>query len=182
MLREHDCCRWAPEMAKAEGEIMASTTNASTQPVPHLWRRWPITTVAIGLLMAIWIYDHLSASAAAGSASLRPNVAVQYLAPTPLKPSPRIWTATSRARDSKAALSAFRRVRVGENEVDYFAEDVTIRLFTPRPTPAQVPVRHLNIGEDVTVRYFAYKPELAPCTRPDSAAAQSVERCLPISK
>lgn len=93
-------------------------------------------------------------------------------------------TAIRRARDSKAALSAFRRVRVGKNEIDYIAEDVTIRLFTPGPTPAQVPhlIRELNIGEDVTVRYFAYKPHLAPQTRPDSAAAQSVERSLSTSK
>jgi hypothetical protein len=168
-------------------DTMASTTNALTQPGPlsflaNLWRRWPITTVAIGLVIAVWIYDHLSASA--GSAPLRPNVAIQYVPPTPLKPLSGTRTATSRARDSRAPLSAFRRARVGENEVNYIAEGVTIRLFTPRPTPAQVPhlIRQLNIGQDVTVRYFAYKPELAPQTRPDSAAAQSVERSLPTSK
>jgi hypothetical protein len=149
---------------------MASTTTALTQPGPlsflaNLWRRWPITTVAVGLVIAVWIYDHHSASA--GSALLRADGAVQYVPPTPLKPSPGTPTATRRARDSRAALSAFRRARVGENEVDYIAEGVTIRLFTPRPTPAQVPhlIRQLNIGEDVTVRYFASKSEQAPQTR-----------------
>jgi hypothetical protein len=37
---------------------MASTTNALTQPGPlsflaNLWRRWPITTVAVGLVIAV---------------------------------------------------------------------------------------------------------------------------------
>jgi hypothetical protein len=53
--------------------------------------------------------------------------------------------AISRARDSKAARSAFKRIPVGENEVDYVAEDVTIRLF--KPTPAPELNRQLDAGE-----------------------------------
>jgi hypothetical protein len=170
---------------------MALTTNAPARLVPlsflaNLCHRWPITTVSIGLVITVWIYDHLSASGAPGSETLRPNVAAQYPPRTPLKPLPGTRTTTSRARDSKAALTAFKRVLVGENEVDYVADDVTIRLFTPRHTPAQVPhsVRQLDIGEDVTVRYFAYKPDLTPRPqiRSESAAAQPVERSLPTSK
>ena len=86
--------------------------------------------------------------------------------------------------DTKAASSAFKRVRVGQNEVDYIAKDVTIRRFTPKPGPPQVRAsdKQVNIGEDVIVRYFAYKPGVVPQTRPVSAAEQSVERSLPVSK
>jgi hypothetical protein len=152
----------------------------------YLWRRWPITTVAVALVIGIWAYDDISAS----SAALMPSATVQYLPPIPFKPlvgshhSFTTRTATGRARDSKAALSAFKRIGVGQNEVDYVAEGVTIRLFTPTPTPTRAPDLNgqLKIGEDVAVRYFAYKPALVPQTRPDSVAAQSLERSLPVSK
>lgn len=152
----------------------------------YLWRRWPVTTVTIALVIGIWAYDDISAS----SAVLMPRATAQYFPPIPFKllagshHSSTTRTATGRARDSKAALSAFKRIRVGQNEVDYVAEGVTIRLFTPRPTPTRAPDLNgqLKIGEDVAVRYFANKPALVPQTRPDSVAAQSLERPLPVSK
>jgi hypothetical protein len=54
------------------------------------------------------------------------------------------------------ALPAFQRVEVGPNEVDYVAEDVTVRIFTPPPKPRAVQRgNQVDIGEDVTVHYFA---------------------------
>ncbi len=150
-----------------------------------VWRRMTITTVTIALVIAIWIYDYLSVSPAADSATLRSNVAVEYVPPIPFTPpgSHPSNKRTGRAQ-AKATLSAFRRIRVGQNEVDYVAEDVTIRLFTAKPTPTRVPHlnRQRNIGGDVTVRYFEYEPALVPQARPNSAAAQSVESSLLVSK
>ena len=57
--------------------------------------------------------------------------------------------------------SKFRRVRVGKNEVDYVAEDVTVRYFTYAPAPKPRPAGDNQvkyIGDDVTVRYFAPNP------------------------
>ncbi len=76
-----------------------------------------------------------------------------------------------------SAGSGFRLVRVGQNEVDYVAEDVTIRSFKPKPAPRQVRVgeKRVDFGDDVTVRYFASKPD-ASQAQPVSGAARSVER------
>jgi len=68
----------------------------------------------------------------------------------------------------KAAWSAFKRVRVGQNEVDYIAEDVTVRYFTDESASQGMRVRYkqVDFGEDVTVRYFAPKPSIGPPMRP----------------
>jgi hypothetical protein len=152
----------------------------------YLWRRWPITTVTIALVITIWAYRDLSAPSAG---TLILSATVRYVPPVPFEllvasRHSKTRTATGRTRDSKVALSAFKRIRVGQNEVDYVAEGVTIRLFTPGPTPTQAADlnRQLNIGGDVAAPYFANKPALVPQTRPDSVATQSLERSLPISK
>jgi hypothetical protein len=76
--------------------------------------------------------------------------------------------ATLVAPEPKAARSAFNRVRVGQNEVDYIAEDVTIRYFTHEPASQRMRVAYqqVDFGEDVTVRYFAPKPSIGPPMRP----------------
>jgi hypothetical protein len=59
------------------------------------------------------------------------------------------------------ARSMVRRVRTGENEVDYIGDDVTIRHFSRKPNPRRRVVganRVANVGDDVTVRYFTPKP------------------------
>lgn len=62
--------------------------------------------------------------------------------------------------DAGAPSSAFRRVRVRNNEVDYIADDVTVRQFRARPEPkkARAWSKQVNIGQDVTVRYFNSAP------------------------
>ena len=56
-----------------------------------------------------------------------------------------------------AARSAFTRFRLGPNEVDYVAEDVTIRIFNhnPEASPTRVAHKQINFGNDVTVRYIS---------------------------
>jgi hypothetical protein len=185
------CLDCGEELAFSWNEMKVSKLRVKLRAFPaYLWRRWPITTVAIALAIGIWAYDDISASSAADSATLMPSATVPYAPPIPFEPlvgshhSSTTRRAAGRARDSKAALSAFKRIRVGQNEVDYVAEGVTIRLFTPRPTPTRAADlnRQLNSGVDVAVRYFANKPALVPQTRPDSVATQSLERSLPISK
>ena len=62
---------------------------------------------------------------------------------------------------SRHAGTALRQVRKGPNEVDYVADDVTMRVFTnksaakrSRPANGQV----AQFGDDVTVRYFTPPP------------------------
>jgi len=63
---------------------------------------------------------------------------------------------------------SFKRVRVGPNEVDYVAEDVTIRYFEIRPAESETrgSGKEVSFGDDVTVRYFAEAP--APGSQPSS--------------
>jgi putative methionine-R-sulfoxide reductase with GAF domain len=63
--------------------------------------------------------------------------------------------------ESKHAGAALKQVRKGPNEVDYVADDVTMRVFThksaaKRSRPANT--RVAEFGDDVTVHYFAPPP------------------------
>ena len=84
----------------------------------------------------------------------------------PVQPSFGSETPQPLSGGSEAAISpsrGFKRVRVGPNEVDYIADDVTIRTFeTPHPKPlVRADGKEVSFGDDVTVRYFAKSPALA---------------------
>lgn len=74
---------------------------------------------------------------------------------------------------------AFRRVQVGPNEVDFIADDVTIRHFLPSPARRRrsSAYKEVHFGEDVTIRYFASNPAVAPQTPP-----LSLDQSLPLSQ
>jgi hypothetical protein len=166
--------------------VKAATTI--TQPAKRVaWDklRWNVAVV-VGtmLVMVSWIaYDH-PASPTDASSLQRSNAAEQQ-APAKLS---RGSNGTSKPQavagateGIKAAGSAFKLVRVGQNEVDYIAEDVTIRRFTPKPRHRPqmgVGEKRVDFGEDVTVRYFASKPPVASQAQPVSGAARSVGRSL----
>lgn len=58
--------------------------------------------------------------------------------------------------DASAPSPAFKRIQFGPNEVDYIADDVTIRHFKTRPRVTRARgVRLLAIGKDVTLRFFS---------------------------
>jgi len=71
--------------------------------------------------------------------------------------------APRRTHQNNAARSRFTRIQVGPNEVDYVAEDVTIRQFT-KPVPLSQPPLvndEFDIGGDVTVHTYKYKAEVS---------------------
>ena len=78
----------------------------------------------------------------------------------------------------KTARTMPQWVRVGNNELDYVAQDVTVRYFTPQP-PLQQVLRRNNkvkyISEDVTVRYFEPR-HTVELPHPVGGAAQPVAR------
>jgi hypothetical protein len=146
--------------------------------------------VVIAVMIAIWLaLDRSPVSPIGGSASSGSNTAEKQVPsaldiPLPAKRSSKPRTMADETESIKRAGSAFRRVRVGQNEVDYIAEDVTIRQFTPRAKYRQVSNRNelVKIGDDVTVHYFAYKPAVVLQTQPAPAEAKAVERSSPLSK
>ena len=70
--------------------------------------------------------------------------------PVPANSTSKPQTAPVATQETNAARTTLQRERVGENEVD--------------------------IGEDVTVRYFAPKPAVVPPTGPVPSAAQPADR------
>lgn len=80
-----------------------------------------------------------------------------------------------------APSPAFKRVRVGSNEVDYVAEDVTIRHFINRSAGKQVRsgARTKSLGTDVTIRYFSKASMILSQSTSESSAAQASNHPLP---
>jgi hypothetical protein len=155
-----------------------------TEIVPRVRRtslgglRWsvPLAAIVAGLVVASWItHDRRQASPFGAAPAQGANVAKDQMPIVPAKPLPSDSSAESQMMPVGTAYvpapqSTFKRVRVGADEVDYVAEDVTIRRFMPKPAPARVIGRfkEVHFGKDVTVRYFGL------------SAAPSLD--LPVSK
>ena len=77
--------------------------------------------------------------------------------PVPVSAISQSQSASGVANPTKPSRSAFKRIRVGENEIDYIADDVTVRHFIPDPSQRRLHAGYnqVEFGKDVTVRYFA---------------------------
>lgn len=131
-----------------------------------------INPLAIGIVIAAliiatrWIPSGRESRVSASPSPARSNAGRQQRLIAPAKPS--LPLVTKAGRGTAVPRPAFRRVRVGPNEVDDIAEDVTIRHFTPttaRPR-LQLADNEVRIGTDVTIRYFESKPPVTPPTPP----------------
>lgn len=148
---------------------------------------WPAeTTVAAVLLcMALGIahYYHPRASTLALTLSTSSNTAVS--SPTNPASASNHWKRFDHGlKDGLAPSAAFRRVRIGPNEVDYVAEDVTIKHFANSHPRLQIQssVRQVNIGDDVTVRYFTNDSSFVSQTESGSPPTQTTRQSLPRSQ
>ena len=144
--------------------------------------RWNVATAGLAavLVVAGLAYHHRLVSLRNAASSSKSNTSQEQVAsdPSPANAPNSNPQSSSSVTDTKPPGSGFRRVRVGHDEVDYIAEDVTIRHFTSDAARPQMLAgeRLVNFGEDVTVRYFGPKPRLAPQIEPVPAAERSVER------
>ena len=152
--------------------------------------RWNLlpAAVVIALVIATWIVRR-PASPMERSAQGSSNAAGSQVSSAPSRRLPgnhssKPRTASGTERHEGVSRSAFKRVRIGQNEIDYVAEDVTVRHFTQGPALLEMRRRskQINIGEDVTVRYFEYKPAVLRQPAPVSVSAQSAESPPPTSK
>ena len=144
--------------------------------------RWNVAAAGLVAVLLIvgWIY-HRSASPMDASSLHRSNAAQEQVSAKPSAESNRASepeTSAGGAAGRKDIGAGFRRVRISQNEVDYIAEDVTIRHFTSKPARTQMRVgeKRVNFGEDVTVRYFVSKPPVASQAQPVPAAERSADR------
>jgi putative methionine-R-sulfoxide reductase with GAF domain len=123
--------------------------------------RWIVDAALLVTILglAAWISIHDRAST-----SIKESPTLNTSSSIP-KPSAKIIPGNHDSKEQRAsyktesasrARSPFTRIRVGTTEVDYSAEDVTIRRFaTSAADPrARTVNRQFDIGDDVTVRIF----------------------------
>jgi GAF domain len=164
--------------AAAAGELLdlgqpaegATTITKLVRRIPLHELRWSVAVPAVVtalVIAACWIAYNLRPTAPVGTSSLQRSRPFVLTKPVPSNSVFKAQTAAGGRGEAKAPSSAFKRVRVGPYEVDYVAEDVTIRHFTPKPSLRLVlgAYREVQIGEDVTVRYFVSKPGLSQTHR-----------------
>jgi hypothetical protein len=72
-------------------------------------------------------------------------------------------------KDVRRARIVRKRVRMGDSDVEYFGDDVTVRWFTARTAKHRTMVaksRVTHFGDDVTVRYFSQpQPAVVPVSQ-----------------
>ena len=172
------------QQAKRAPAVLAATLMQQAKRAPWGGRRWNLAAAAVAavLLLTSWfVYNNRRpASSFRPSTAQAPNV-VEPQAPVLRvkqesgKGTPRLQPATALVKPAGTGRTSLRRVRIGENEVDYIGDDVTVRHFTPKPKP---PTRRVRvqasevayIGDDVTVRYFKPKAAAVPPTHSIGAA------------
>ena len=179
LANNHSICHVA-RAALAESEKLPSGRTCTAAAIitdrakrfPWRMRMWKVADLAaviIVLVTASWIAynDGRPALPTEGVvASQRSNTGTQQ-GPTEVgsvkKGFSTPQTASVPTKEvMKAARSTPRLAKVGEYEIDYISEDVTVHHFTSKPALQQAPTRGDQveyISEDVTVRHFA--PKLA---------------------
>jgi hypothetical protein len=140
------------------GTITHQVKSAFTQPRSYL----PLAGVVTAIVVACWITstDRHPVPSSAAPALQKPNAQDQQ----PLVVATPVANSISKPR------TILHRVGSGENEVDYISDDVTVRYFKsgPKPQPVLAGYKQVDIGKDVTIRYFAPKTAVVP-PKPGSA-------------
>jgi GAF domain len=159
---------------KRSGLMMATLARRATNLVVlNPRRRLALETIAIVLAFAaLVVYKGRVPAGSLESSTLSHSPAIEQQArpaePLPAdgefaaKPSP-----AESVSESRHTSNALKRVQIGKNEVDYVADDVTMRVFTPKPAAKRSRTpdnRTAQFGDDVTVRYFAPSPTPARTT------------------
>jgi hypothetical protein len=137
-----------------------TTTHSLPRPlfITMRWTLAPLLLVAT-LVIVNWIARR-PRSPAENSMPAKSTVAEQVspmaVKRSPMNGAPR-WPTPAAATEGEQGLlgSGFSRVWVSQNEIDYIAEDVTVRRFGPNAISRRLHgYEQVNIGDDVTVRYF----------------------------
>ena len=141
----------------AEIMVQRATEVLANKPLRSL----ALSAVAIGLALTFWMahggrglpsrWESPAPSKSTDVRSFQPEVKpVHVTSKGRHEPIP--------ANEVRHAKLRNRRVRVGQTEVDYIGDDVTVRHFTPTPPRQRTTGQVTYIGEDVTVRHFTPKP------------------------
>jgi putative methionine-R-sulfoxide reductase with GAF domain len=151
-----------------------ATVQRATEVISHKpLRSVAFAAVAVGLGLTFWIAhggrrpasplgSSLGTSAPSGSATVsssEPRNPIELDGTSHAKPSP------VAAKPAGPARTRARRVRAGQNSIEYIGNDVTVRHFNYRAPPQRASSRVSYVGDDVTVRYFTPKSALSSVSR-----------------
>jgi len=134
-----------PALREPAGAAKMMTHRAQRAPLDKRRRKAALAVAAMitVLVIASWIAyrDSRPASPLGTSALQRSNALEQQVPFVPAKPVPakstsKPQTAPVATQETSAARTTLQRVQVGVNEVD-IGEDVTVRYFTPKQPVAQ---------------------------------------------
>ena len=157
------------ELSSVSGRSVLRATRLAQRAKNLSWfnqrRRLALETVAIVLAFAVLIVFRGRGPAVSLESSTQSNSSAIDQPARPPKPLPGKSASAApggflapSTKESRHAGTALKRVQVGRNEVDYVADDVTMRVFTNRPVVKRSLPRNSRVaqfGDDVTVRYFA---------------------------
>lgn len=131
-----------------------------------LWQVATAVAVSVMLAIAIWtVYGDRPAASTNGPALSAGRDSGPQLPAKVLLAGMKEEQLGNGAKATTARVSAFKRVRIGPNEVDYVAEDVTIKTFAT-PSINHDLKNEVRFGDDVTVRYFV--PSSVPVSSPQN--------------
>lgn len=161
---------------RAGNPIMNPTSPANHIPRRHIWKVADRGALVIVLVMASWIaYTYRTPAPARQTSARRKSSFMEPQKQVPSVPGEQTvakkdmsvpQTASVPTKNGrKAARSAPRRLSVGDEEINYISEDVTVRYFKRKSAPQQEhsgydQVEH--ISEDSTARHSPLKPAAVP--------------------
>jgi hypothetical protein len=174
---------WSP-WAGSAGTAEMIDAPSKARSLARWWRVANRAAVAIVLVTASWIaYNYRGRASTVGSSQRQRSNAIEQQVPLASQralPAERYMSKPQTVPDpmeesAKAASSTPRRVRVGDNEVDYISDDVTVRQFISPPSlQGTMPDYQADyISDDVTVRYFTPKPAVVSPSQPVGRGAAS---------
>jgi GAF domain len=153
----------SPSTLRIPPSVTIATHSRKHNPLHiRLWKVADAVAVAIVLVISSWIaYTYISPSGPSAQKNLNATVETR-----PVNTSVSLLdlddasTVPNRTQPEPRAQTAWRRVRVGDDEVDYVSDDVTIRHFIPRRSKQERAGRYRvdYVSEDVTVRHFTPSP------------------------
>jgi hypothetical protein len=140
--------------------VQRATEVISNKPLHSL----ALAAVATGFGLTFWMaHGSRGPASTLGSLSAPGAVAVRGFQPSnEVTPEGTFdsQAAPSQVKETLGTAMRTRRVRLGQDEVDYIGDDVTVRHFNYRPVRQRRVAgtgRVAYIGKDVTVRYFTPK-------------------------
>jgi hypothetical protein len=176
---------YAYELEPKKTAVAVSVSPPPAKLLRGYGRAWQAGLAAMLALASYIAYSGRRAAVFMRASASAPAIEQQspFASAKPHSANPifRAQTAAGRTEDGrKTARTLPRWVWVGQNELDFLAQDVKVRYFIPRPPPQRLQLgkSHVEyIGEDVTVRYFTPEQAVALPPLPTGSSARTGEQC-----